>query len=394
MRKNKVISLLLTGVLMGSVLVGCGQKSEVDSAKVDEEVIKVGTNFAMTGGAASYGQGSLKNIRLAIDEINAAGGVLGKKLVIVEGDNKSEPTEAAAVTRRLINQEKVVAIIGTAVSSAAIASAPITSEAKIPMIAPSATASGVTVDPNGKVFPFMFRTCMINPFQGGVGAKFAINTLGVKKAAILIDNSTDYSKDLTKEFEKAFTEMGGEIILKEGYLAQEKDFRAVLTKIRQANPEVIYLPGYYNEAALIIKQARELGITVPFVGGDAWDSPALVEIAGAKALENTYFTNHYSTQSDNEKSKSFVESYKAKYNENPDAIGAMAYDATYLLADAITRAGVVDSVKIQEALQATDGFKGISGTITFDEFHNPVKSAFMIQYVNGEQKLMTVVEPN
>ncbi|AVX21070.1 MAG: ABC transporter substrate-binding protein [Bacillota bacterium] len=400
MKGKKLWSLVLAGALLASGLSGCGtqagkegeQKQSGDNQAGGGEIL-IGTNFEMTGNAASYGQGSVKNIRLAIEEINAAGGVLGKKIRLVEGDNKSEPSESANVTTKLITQDKVVAIIGPAASSNAIAAAPICDQFGIPLVPSSATASGVTVDKDGKTHPYVFRTCMINPFQGKVGAAFAIDTLKAKTAVIVVDNSTDYSKDLAAEFEKNFIEKGGKILGKEAYLAKDTDFRAILTKIKQMNPDIIYLPGYYNESALFIKQARELGLNLPIVGGDAWDSPTLVEVAGAKALNNTFFTNHYSIESQNELSKKYVEAYQKKYGELPDAIGAMAYDAAYLVADAIKRAGSADPKAIRDALEATKDFKGISGTITFDDKHNPIKSAFIIEFVDGKQKLKTIVEP-
>jgi branched-chain amino acid transport system substrate-binding protein len=265
----------------------------------------------------------------------------------------------------------------------------------VPLITNSATNPDVTVDPqSGQTREFVFRTCFIDPPQAVVGAEFAYNELGVKKAAIYYDNTNDYSKGLYQVFKENFTQLGGQIVAEEGYVEADQEFRPTLTKFKQAGAELIYIPGYYDKVAKIISQAREIGIDVPFLGADGWDSPVLTEVAGPEALNNTFFTNHYSPQDPDEKVQSFVKAYQEKYGSVPASFSATAYDAAYLLADAIERAGSADSEAITKALAETKDFEGITGKFSFDEKHNPVKEISIIEMKNGEQTLKTKIAPS
>lgn len=389
--KKKLVLAVGCAVMAMSVFVsGCGGSG--DSAKSD--TIKIGVVAEMTGSNASYGTSMTNGMKLAVQQLNDKGGVLGKKIELVIADDKSEPAEAANAMSKLINQDKTAAVAGIFTSSNAIAAANVSEAAKIPFLAIGATNPKVTLDDKtGKVKPNTFRVCFIDPFQGTVGANFVLNDLKLKKAAVYIDNSSDYAKGLAEFFKKAYTEKGGTIIMEESYLQKDSDFKAVLTKMAAANPEVIYVPGYYEEVGKICKQARELGITVPIVGGDGWDSPKLVEIAGGDALNNTYFTNHYSPDATNAESKTFVESFTKAYNQKPDAPAVLGYDGIMLMADSITRAGAYDSAKVAEALAATKDFAAVTGKTSLNATHDAVKSAVIVAFKDGKQAYRATVNP-
>lgn len=369
------------------LMAGCG------SDKAADDTIKIGAIGEMTGGNASYGTSMMRGFKLAVKEINANGGVNGKKLVLVEADTKSEPAEAANAMSKLINQDKVPMVAGIFTSSSAIAACNISETAKIPYLAIGATNPSVTLAKDGSTNPNTFRVCFIDPFQGTVGANFVTNELKAKKAALYIDNSSDYSKGLADFFKKSFTANGGSIVIEEAYLQKDTDFKAVLTKIKAANPEVIYVPGYYEEVGKIVKQARELGIDVPIVGGDGWDSPKLPEIAGAAALNNTYFTNHYSADSDSAESKAFVTAFEKEYSQKPDAPAVLGYDGIKLLADAIKRAGSAEPAKVAKALAETKAFSAVTGSLGLNEKHDAVKSVTIIEFKDGKQAYRTTVKP-
>ena len=248
-------------------------------------------------------------------------------------------------------------------------------------------------DKTKKVKDYTFRVCFIDPFQGTVGANFVLNTLKLKKAAIMVDNSSDYSKGLAAFFREAFAKGGGTIVAEEAYLQKDQDFKSVLTKLKSMNADVLYVPGYYEEVGKIVKQAREMGINAPVVGGDGWDSPKLVEIGGAAALNNTYFTNHYSVEDNSPASKAFADAYKKEYGQMPDALAVLGYDAANLLIDAIKRANSVDKSKIQAALAATKAFPAITGATTLNATHDAVKSAVIIEMKNGKQIYKATVKP-
>ena len=387
-KKNLVlIGFLVLALMAGSLLAGCGKSADSNS-------IKIGLLNEMTGGNATFGTSSANGAKMAFKEINAKGGVLGKQILAVIADNKSEPSESANAMTKLATQDNVVAVTGVFASSNAIAASSVAEATKTPFLAVGATNPKVTVDEKSKkVKDYTFRVCFIDPFQGTVGANFVLNTLKLKKAVLMVDNSSDYSKGLAAFFKEAFTKGGGSILSEEAYLQKDQDFKAVLTKLKSMNAEVIYVPGYYEEVGKIVKQARELGITAPIIGGDGWDSPKLVELGGAPALNNTFFTNHYSVDDNSPASKAFVEAYKKEYGQNPDALAVLGYDAAKLLIDAIQRANSLDKAKIQAALATTKAYPAITGATTLNATHDAVKSAVIIEMKNGKQIFKATVKP-
>lgn len=390
-RVNKLLSVLAAGAIFMGALTGCGGGG---SKGADGDTIKVGGLLEMTGGSASFGISSKNGIDLALKKINEKGVLGGKKLSLVVADTKSEASEATNGMQKLISQDKVAAIIGPNLSSAVIASGAINNGAKVVDITPMGTNPDITVDPSTKkTKEYNFRTCFIDPFQGTVMAAFATNDLKVKKAAIYIDNTSDYAKGLAQFFKENFIKNGGEVVIEEAYLQKDTDFKSTLTKIKAANPDFIYIPGYYQEVGLIVKQAREMGITVPMAGGDGWDSAKLPEIAGKAALENTFFSSLYSPDDTSDVNKAFVAEYKKAYNTNPDVFAALAYDSAMLVAKAIEDAGSAEPAKIAAAMAKISGFKGVSGEVTFNEQHNPVKSAVIIEHKDGVQTFKTKVNP-
>jgi branched-chain amino acid transport system substrate-binding protein len=335
--------------------------------------IKVGVYGDTSGATSSFGQSTKNGIQLAFEEINAGGGVNGKKLEMVFEDDQGTPEKAKTVISKLISQDKVAAVLGEVASSNSLAAAPVAQEAKVPMITPSSTNPKVT-----EVGDYISRVCFIDPFQGSVMAKFAANTLKAKTAAILGDNSSDYSKGLTKFFEEEFTKLGGKVITKQTYAQKDQDFKGQLTQMRDQKPDVIYIPGYYGEVGIIARQARELGMTMPLLGGDGWDSPELWKLGG-ESLKNAYISNHYSADNPSPEIQNFVKSYKAKFNVAPDSLAALAYDSAKVLADAIKRAGGTDSAKLKDAINATKEYSGVTGKITLDGSRNAIKPAVVLE---------------
>nr|WP_245823753.1 ABC transporter substrate-binding protein [Sporomusa malonica] len=377
----------MSTLLMAGALAGCG-----GGAKEDANVIKIGGNFELTGGVANYGKQAVNGIQLAIKQANDAGGVMGKQIKLVLADNKSEAAEATNAITKLITQDKVVAVFGPATSSNTLATVQVSQDNKVPVITPTGTNEKITVD-NGKTRPYAFRSCFIDPLQGTIMANFASNTLKAKTAVIYIDSSSDYSKGLSQSFEALFTQNGGKVLGKEAFLQKDQDFKSTLTKIKALNPDVIYLPAYYEEVGKILKQAREMGITAPFLGGDGWDDPKVVEIAGVAPLNNTFFSNHYSSQDTDPVVVKFIEAYKKEYNQEPSALAALGYDAGLLLIDALKRANSTDPAKIREALEQTKNLQLSTGTVTIDANHNPIKSAVVIEMKDGKQMFKEKVTP-
>lgn len=386
---KKKISMLLAAMFAVGSLTACAQKSKSGSG----DTIKVGLNYELSGQVATYGQSLVSGIELAFEEINNNDGVLGKKIEVVKADNKSDNAESANVATKLTTRDKVVAILGPATSGNTKAAAPIAVQNKVPLISASATADDVTVDSNGKVREYVFKTCFSDSFQGVIMANFAYGDLGKKKAAVLVDSTSDYSKGLSKNFKETYSKLGGAIVTEQAYQAKETDFKAVLTKIKGTNPEVLFLPGYYEEVGLIIKQAKELGLNVPILGGDGYDSPKLVELAGKSALNDVYYTNHYSSKDNSPEVVKFKEAFNKKYGKDPDAFNALGYDLAYFLADAIKRSGEVNPEKIKKALEATKDFKAITGKLSIDEKHNPVKAITILQMKEGEQVFLKKLSP-
>ncbi len=385
-----------TSVLLGA-LAGCGTSegsSTGNTVSSDAETIKIGANLELSGNVASYGSSIGDGAMLAIDEINAKGGINGKKLELIKIDNKSDNSEATAAAIRLAEQEKVVAMIGPATSGNTVATVQIANKYKVPVVTASGTAPNVTENDDGTINEYAFRTCFIDPFQGTVAANFATGELGAKNVAIYADNASDYAKGLAASFKETIEKNGGKVVAEEAYVAKDVDFKATLTKIKSVNPDFIFIPGYYEEVGLIVKQARELGITVPLMGADGWDSPTLVELAGGEALNNTFITNHYSSEDPDSTIQEFVTAFKGKYNQAPNAFHALGYDTVYFIKDAIERSGDnITSEGIKKALADTKDLKLITGTFTVDNKHNPVKSATVLEFKNGKQVFNSKVNP-
>ncbi|MGL6016686.1 MAG: ABC transporter substrate-binding protein [Selenomonadaceae bacterium] len=381
--RKKVLAGLLGVTMLGGMLAGCGQE-----AKSDE--IKIGANFEITGNVANYGGMTLEGLKLAIKQANDAGGVNGKKITLVVADTKSEASEAANSATKLISTDKVKVLVGPSTTSNVLATTQIATENKIPLIAPTGTSPKITVE-NGQVKPYIFRSCFIDPLQGEVMATFASKTLKAKTAAVYMDSSSDYSKSLAQVFKEKFEAAGGKVVLEEAFFQKDQDFKATLTKIKGANADVIFIPAYYEEVGKIVKQARELGINSPMLGTDGWDDAKVVDIAGAGALNNTFFSTHYSEQ--DSEVQGFVEAFKAEYNKAPNVFAALGYDAGKMLIDAIKRAGSDDPEKIRQALEETKDLQVGTGMISIDKNHDPIKSAVIIEMKNGIKTMKEKIMP-
>jgi branched-chain amino acid transport system substrate-binding protein len=355
---------------------GCGQGES--AAPGGKEPIRVGHFASLTGDTATFGQSTDRGIRMAIEEINAKGGALGRPLELISEDDRSITEEARTAAQKLLQRDQVVALLGEVASSRSLAAAPEAQRAGVPMISPASTNPKVT-----EVGPYVFRTCFIDPFQGAVMARFAREELEAKRVAILFDFKQDYSVGLADFFRKTFTDLGGEIVADERYTSGDIEFRAQLTTIRAASPDAVFVPGYYTEVGLIAKQARELGLDVPLLGGDGWDSAKTLEIGGA-AVEGYYFSNHYAADSDSPRVKDFVQRYREKHGEAPDAMAALGYDAAGILADALDRAGDVKGDKLRDAIAATRDYDGVTGKITIDESRNARKDAVVLKIEGGK----------
>lgn len=351
---------------------------------VSGDTIKIGVNYELSGPVATYGESSVKGIEMAVKEVNDAGGVKGKKVELVKYDNKSEPAEATTLTTKLMTQDKVLAVLGPATSGSFKATIPVALKNKIPAVSGSATADDVTVDGKG-VKEYAFRTCFNDSFQGTAMAKYAATKLNAKQVLIVKDNSSDYGKGLAENFRKTFTEGGGKIVGEEAYVANDTDFNAVLTRAKSQKFDAIYLPGYYNEAGLIIKQARDLGIDAPILGADGFDSPKLAELAGAKALTNVYFSNHYSSLDKDPKVAEFIASFKKANSEDPNAFSALGYDLAKFTMDAADRASELSPEAVKTAMADTKNFSGVTGSFSMDANHNPVKTIVVIGMKDGKQ---------
>lgn len=370
--------LLLALVLVLPLVGGCTKKTN--------EIV-IGEYDSLTGSDATFGLSSNKGVRLALDEINAAGGVKGKKISLVTLDDQGKNEEAAAATTRLITQNKVVAIIGGVASGRSKAAAPIAQTHKVPFVSPASTNPDVT-----KAGDYIFRICFIDPFQGFVMAKFANENLKLKKVAILRDVKNDYSVGLADVFRDEFKKRGGEIINDLSYQAGDIDFKAQLTEIRSKNPDGIYIPGYYTEVGLIAQQARQLGIKAPLMGGDGWDSDKLSEI-GKDAINGNFYSNHYTTESSDPSVTEFIKKFKAKYNETPDALAALGYDAAKILVAAMERSADLSGQAIRDELAKTKDFGGVTGKVSLNENRDAVKSAVIIQVDGKNRKYVSTVTP-
>ncbi len=383
--KNRILSFLpvLSVVLTLTLLAGC-QKPR-DRSETGE--ILIGQYASLTGATATFGQSTQRGIELATREVNEAGGVLGRKVRVIVEDNQGKPEQAVNAVLKLIQRDRVVAILGDVASSLSIAAAPVCQGSHIPMLSPSSTNPEVT-----RKGDYIFRSCFIDPFQGEVMAKFALNSLKIKTAAVLTDRKNDYSVGLAQFFKQKFVERGGKLVADESYQAGDKEFKPQLTNIRATRPDAIFVPGYYTECALIARQARELGITVPLLGGDGWDSEVTLE-SGGKAVEGCYFSNHYHQDDPRPEVKNFVGKFQAAYGTPPDAMAVTGYDAARILYDAIRRAGSTEAAAIRNALAATRDFPGVSGMITIDADRNARKSAVVLKIEDGRFKFVELVSP-
>ena len=382
---KKVVGAVCMTTLVAAAVAGCG-KSGGKSGGGD--TIKVGALFELTGNVANYGTSTLNGFKMAVDEVNAKGGVNGKKIEVVQADNKSEPSESGNAATKLVTQDKVVAVVGPATSGSVAAAEPILTANKTPLIAPCGTAPAITLGKDGKAKPYVFRACFIDPYQGKIMAEFAAKDLKLKKIAILNDSSSDYSKGLAEVFEKTFTENGGQIVAKEAFLSKDVDFKAALTKLKAANPDALYIPGYYEEVSKIIKQAREVGITTPLLGSDGWDSPKLVEIAGKESTDKTYFTSAYTAQDKDPGVQKFINSYKEKYGKVPDVFALQGYNAGLVLFHALEETKGEGGTKLAEAIAKTKDLQVANGKFSYDEHHNPITTALILELKDGVQTLV------
>ena len=386
---KRIVVLLAIALVLAVALVGffgCGPAAP--------KVVKIAILAPLSGPVPTFGVSTRDGALLAIEEWNAKGGVLKKKIEAIVEDSQCTPDPAVNAANKVIDQDKVKFIIGEVCSKASIPVSEIANAKKVIQVSPTSTNPSVTVEASGATKPYIFRACFIDPFQGTVGAKFAIENLKAKKAFIMLDQANDYVKGLAEFFEQSFVAQGGEVVGKESYTSTDTDFSAILAKVRTSRPDVVYLPDYYNIVNLATKQAKEKGIQVPFMGGDGWDSSDL----DLKAAAGGYFTNHYSPFDPRPEVQNFVKAYGDKFKDDsgnakvPDALATLAYDATNLLLQAIKEAGSEDTGKVKDAL-AKISFNGVSGLITFDAQNNPVKSATILAVKADGVKFEAVVNP-
>ena len=380
LRFSSITAALLAAL---GLFTGCGP-----SGAPAGKTIKIGEYASLTGKEATFGVSSHEGTLLAIEQLNAAGGVLGQKLELLTEDDLSKAGEPATVVNKLISRDGVVAILGEVASSRSLEAAPICQQNKIPMISPSSTNPKVT-----ETGDFIFRVCFIDPFQGTVMANFAGKTLKAKRVAVFTDVKSDYSKGLAKYFKEGFAAAGGAITAELDFNGGDKDFKAQLTAIKSSAPDAVFVPGYYTDVALICRQAKQLGLTVPLIGGDGWESDQLVKI-GQEAVEGNYFSTHYAPDVASDKSKKFVADYRLRFGgKTPDTMAALGYDSALVLVDAIRRVGSTDGQKVRDALAATKGFEGVTGKTTINGKRDATKAAVILQVKDGQFKYLETVEP-
>lgn len=378
-----VVSLL--GIGMAFVPMGCTSKQNSTKPRPQSESIRIGEVGTMTGTDASFGISNHNGVLLAIEEINSAGGINGHPLELITLDDQGKASEAVSAISKLIHQHHVSAVLGEVSSTISIAMAPVAQKAKVPLISPSSINSKVTEQGD-----YIFRTCFIDQFQSKVMAEFAFNHLHAKRVAILKDIKNDYSIDSAKIFAEQFKQKGGEIIIDQTYSSGDIDFKSQLTAIRSTKPDLILVPGYYTEVALIARQKKELGIDAPLLGGDGWDSPKLKEIGGS-ALSGSFFVSHFSVSDQEPLTQKFAQNYQQKYNVFPDGIAALGYDATLILADALKRK---DNGDLRTALSSTQNFTGVTGKITINSQRNAVKPARVFKLTqDGKTELAATIQP-
>src|ERR1700678_980286 len=349
--------------------------------------IKIGAVSCISGQLSTFGVSSIRGARMAIEEINAKGGVLGQSIDLVVDDDDSKAGETARIARKFLSQDHVVAILGDLTSSSTMEAAPLAQEAKVPLLTPTATAISVT-----EVGDYVFRSCFTDPFTGGVMARFAIEHLRARRGVILTDVKQDYSIGVSAELSSYYRQQGGQVLQEFSFSSGDTDFRAQLSSLKSLQPDVVFVPAYYTEAALILREARQLGVKAAFVGGEGWDSPSLISVAG-KSAEGSFYTDHFSPDDPEPLVQTFVQAYKTKYGTAPDALAALWYDGAGLLADAIRRAGSAEPAKIRDALATTKNFPGVTGNISLDERRNASKPGVIVTIANGHVKMVERVEP-
>ena len=387
MRLRARTALAAAALVAAFSLAAACSKGGSTAGSGDNEIL-VGEYGSLTGGIATFGISTRDGSAQTFDEINKAGGVLGKKIKLLVQDDQSKPEEVGTVVTKLITQNHVTSMLGHVASSYSLAAAPICQANKVPMITPSSTNPRVT-----QVGDYIFRVCFMDDFQGAVMAKFAADTLKAKRVAILVDIRNDYSVGLKDVFTAQFTKRGGTIVATQSFSQGDSDFHAQLTQIKAANPEAIYVPAYYTEVGTIARQEKELGLNVPLLGGDGWDSPKLWEIGG-EALNGCFFSDHYSTDDPAPLVQNFVTEYKRRYgNQLPDALAALAYDAAKILADSMTRAGTTDGTKVRDAIAATKDYVGVTGKISIGPDRNAIKPAVVLEIQNGKYLLKETITP-
>lgn len=338
--------------------------------------IKIGVVEPLSGGTATFGQENINGLKMALEKINNSTTLKGHKIELIVEDDKSDQIEATNAIRKLINVDKVLIVVGEVTSSNTLAMAPIAQEAKVPLISSAATNEKVTTVGN-----YISRTCFTDGFQGVVMAKFAYNTLKKRNTLIVVDNTSDYSKGLAKSFETEWLKLGGKLATTDelSYSQKDSDFSTLIRKMIRYKPDVVFLPGYYEEVGKILKQARALGLTVPFLGGDGWDSPKLVEIAGPKGILGNYISSHFAPDDVDPKIQEFVKEYLVRYKVKPGAMAALGYDVIGVIANAISRAKNLTSEELNKALISTQNYPGITGNITLDSNRNSRKSAVVLE---------------
>lgn len=379
----RAISILLAGAL---ILTSCRPDREAQTADATGD-IPVGVYGALTGDQAAFGTSTVNGVKLAADEINAAGGILGRKVRLVVEDDQGRAEEAASVVTKLITSNDVVALIGENSSNQSLAAAPIAQSNGVPMISPSSTNPAVTEKGD-----YIFRVCFTDPYQGKALAAFVRNDLKLDTAAILIDKKNDYSVGLGEVFRREFEAAGGKVVAQQSYTGGDTEFRPQLTTIRAASPQALFIPGFYTEVGQIAIQARDLGLNVPLVGGDGWDSPVVIQIGG-KSIEGSYFSDHYFVGDSRPVVQKFVAEYNRRHGKNPEATAALGYDALHIFANAAKRAGSLDRKVIRDQIAETKDYQGVSGTITMGRDRNPIKPVAMIKIENGKMNFAGWVKP-
>ena len=393
--KFKTLGIIAVASLAALSLAACGAAPGGNSAasKGTEigKTFKLGYDLELSGGVAAYGNAGKNGANLAVDEINKAGGINGKQITVISKDNKSDNAEAATVVSNLINNDKVNAVIGSMTSGAVKSMTPNVTKGAVPLVTPAGTDDTLTVT-NGKVNDYIFRSTFQDSYQGKVLANYTTNELKAKKVVLYYDNSSDYAKGIAKSFEKTYT---GKIVDKVSFQSGDKDFQATLSKIKSEDYDAIVMPGYYNETGLITKQARELGIEQPILGGDGFADPTFITLAGDAAATNVYYVSGYSAKAlANETTTKFIAAYQAKYKSEPSMFDALAYDAVYMVKQAAEDTKAKTSVAVKDGLAKLKNFKGATGEITVDKDHNPVKEAVVIKLENGKETSATLVKPN